>query len=46
MWGVMRGEREGLKGLGSKNSILMGERSVYFLCLDFIEGFGGWVQKT
>jgi hypothetical protein len=41
MWGVMMGEREGLKGEGSKNSILMGEIRVHFLCLDFIEGFGG-----
>jgi len=35
------GERERLKEWSSKNSILMGERRVYFLCLDFIEGFGG-----
>jgi hypothetical protein len=46
MWVVLMGEREGLKGWGSKNSILMGERGVYFLCLDFIEGFGGDVQET
>jgi hypothetical protein len=26
--------------VGLKKSILMGERRVYFLCLDFIEGFG------
>ena len=46
MWGVLRVEGEELKGLDSKNSILMGEIGVYFLCLDFIEGFGGWVQET
>ncbi len=40
------GESEGLKGWGSKNSILMGERGAYFLYLDFIEGFGVWVQET
>jgi len=46
MWGVMMGEREGLKERGSKNSILMDERRAYFLCLDFIESFGGDVQET
>jgi hypothetical protein len=46
MWGVLRWERERLKGYGSKNSILMGERRVYFLCFDFIEDFGSDVQKT
>jgi len=35
-------ERVGFK----KKSILMGERRIYFLCLDFIEGFGSDVQKT
>jgi len=24
----------------------MGERRAYFLCLDFVEDFGSWVQKT
>jgi hypothetical protein len=43
--GVDGGKGE-LKEWGSKNSILMGERRVCFLCLDFIEGFGGDVQET
>jgi len=32
--------------VGLKKSILMGERELYLLCLDFIEDFGSDVQKA
>ena len=44
--GGVDGGKGGVERVGLKKSILMGEIRVYFLCLDFIEGFGSDVQKT
>jgi hypothetical protein len=38
--GGVDGGKGGVERVGLKKSILMGERRIYFLCLDFIKGFG------